>query len=81
MQIGNFESRACSFKVSPPLLKNGHIRSFFDPYTKAIVIKIAPLFLSEFVNFKRKNKYFSFCLFSSFERLVLKIRGTSLETL
>ena len=45
MQIGNFESRACGFKVLPPLLKNGHIRSFFDPYTKATVIKIAPLFL------------------------------------
>ena len=45
MQIGNFEIPACSFKVLPPLLKNGHIRSFFDPYTKAIVIKIVPPFL------------------------------------
>ena len=40
MLIGNFERRPSSFKVLTPLLKNGHIRSFSDPYTKAFVIKV-----------------------------------------
>ena len=35
-----------SLKSHGTTLKNGHIRSFRDPYIKAFVIKVVPLFLT-----------------------------------
>ena len=45
MLIRIFESPACILNLSLLLLKNGHVRSFFNVRTKPFVSNVDPLFL------------------------------------